>query len=128
MYENFYFRLKKKTIFHIFPDIAQFLLSVFELAVWQHVVIVSHDSHLVAIRKLKCYCTKLHRIVKQIHIDKGNLHGQWKVVALSQVYKNLRIPSSETEKCNTALYIECRSYAGTRTRTHQPVLVLVLMQ
>ena len=45
-----------------------------------------------------------------------------------KIFTSERIPSSETEKCNTALYIECRSYAGTRTRTrtHQPVLGLGL--
>ena len=70
------------------------------------------------------------------YILTGNLHGQWKVIALSQVYKNLRIPSSENEKCSSALqqycslyrmYIICRysysySYSSTstctRTRTH----------
>ena len=122
--KNFTSNLKERlfsTYFLIFRNFC------FPFLNWLHVVIVSHDMiQLVAIHKLKCHCTKLHRIVKQIYIDEGNLHGQWKVIALSQVYKNLRIPSSEAEKCNTALYIECRSYAGTRTRTRQPVLGLGL--
>ena len=108
-YEIFWFRLKKPEtlVFHTFHYIAPFLLSVFELATSCN--FVSHHSQYVAVRKLKCHCSKLHRIVKQIYIDKGNLHGQWAVGALSQVYKNLRIPFSETEKCNTAAYIQCRS-------------------
>ena len=41
----------------------------------------------------------LHR-----YIDKDNSPGQWAVGAMSHVYKNLKIPFSETEKCNTAAY------------------------
>ena len=76
---------------------------------WQQVVNVSHDSRHVTIRKLKCHCIKLHRIIKQIYIGKDNLHGQWAVGALSRVFKNLRTPLSETEQCKTAAYLECRS-------------------
>ena len=65
---------------------------------WQQVVNVSHDSQYVAKRKLKCHCIRLHRIIKQIYIDKDNLHGQWAVGALSQVCKNLRTLLSETEQ------------------------------
>ena len=43
--------------------------------------------------------------------------------ALSQFYKNLRIPFSETEKFKTAAYMECKSKGSTRTR--QPVLLLM---
>ena len=67
-------------------------------------------------------------MVKQMYcIDKENVYEEWVVGAMSKVYKNLRIPFSETEKCNTAAYIECiigrYSYwysstsTGTRTRT-----------
>ena len=51
----------------------------------------------------------LHRIIKQIYIDKDNLHGQWAVGALSQVFKNLRTLLSETEQQKSAAYIECWS-------------------
>ena len=43
---------------------------------------------------------------------------------MSQVYNNLRIPLSETEKCNIAACIECiigrysYSHSSTSTRTH----------
>ena len=48
--------------------------------------------------KLKCHCIRLQRIIKQIYIDKDDLHGQWAVGALSQVFKNMRILLSETEQ------------------------------
>ena len=119
MYENCYFRLKTKSVH--FMILRNFCFLFWN---WQQVVIVSHGSRYIAICKLKCHYTKLHRKVKQIYTDKRNLHGQWAVGALSQFYKNLRIPFSETEKCNTATYIECRSKASTHTR--QPVLILLL--
>ena len=48
-------------------------------------------------------------ITSDLYIDKENLHGQWAVGPLSQDYKNVKIPFSEIEKCNTAAYIEYRS-------------------
>ena len=95
--KNFITDFKKDTIFHTFHDIVQFC---FPFLNWQQVVIISHNSQYLAIHKLKCHCIKLQQI-----FDKGNLHGQWAVGAVSQVYKNLRIPFSETEKCNIAAYI-----------------------
>ena len=74
---------------------------------WPQVVNVRHDSQYVAKRKFKCHCIRLHRIIKQIYIDKDNLHGQWAVGALSQVFKNLRTLLSETEQQKSAAYIEC---------------------
>ena len=59
---------------------------------------MSATTAYVAKRKLKCHCIRLHRIIKQMHIDKDNLHGQWAVGALSQVCKNLRTLLSETEQ------------------------------
>ena len=65
IYENFYFRLNKDTLF---------------------------SAHLATSckcqprHKSKCHCTKLHGIVKQIYIDKGNFDGRWAVGALSQVF------------------------------------------
>ena len=44
---------------------------------WHKIVNVSHDSQHVAIRKLKCQCIKLHKIIKHIY-------WQWVVGALSQ--------------------------------------------
>ena len=57
-------------------------------------------------------------MTKSIYVDNGQL-SQVQVIGL-----NLSIPLSETEKCNTAAYIECiighYSY-------HQPGLGLVFM-
>ena len=40
-------------------------------------------------------------------LNKDNLYGHWAVGATSRVNKNIRIPFPETDKCNTAAYIEC---------------------
>ena len=107
IYENFYFRLEKNTLFSTHFMILNNFCFLF--LNWQQVVNVSHDSQYVAKRKLKCHCIRLHRIIKQIYIDKDNLHGQWAIGALSQVFKNLRTLLSETEQQKSAAYIECWS-------------------
>ena len=96
IYENFYFRLKKNTLFSTHFMILHNFCFLF--LNWQQVVNVSHDSQYVAKRKLKCHWIRLHRIIKQIYIDKDNLHGQWAAGALSQVFSNLRTLLSGTEQ------------------------------
>ena len=92
IYEKFYFRLFS-IHFMILHNFCFLFLN------WQKVVNVSHDSQYVAKSTLKCHCIRLHRIIKQIYIDKDNLHGQcWAVGALSQVCKNPRTPLSETKQ------------------------------
>ena len=104
---KFYFRLEKNTLFSTHFMILHNFCFLF--LNWQQVVNVSHDSQYVAKRKLKCHCIRLHRIIKQIYIDKDNLQGQWAVGALSQVFKNLRTLLSETEQQKSDAYIECWS-------------------
>ena len=96
---------------------------------WQQVVDVSHDSQYVAKCKLKCHCIRLHRIIKQIYIDKDNLHGQWAVGAFSQNFKNLRTLLSRDRTIKICClyrmliidrysYLYSYSSTSTRTRTH----------
>ena len=104
---------------------------------WQQVVNVSHDSQYVAKRNLKCHWIKLHRIIKQIYIDKDNLHGQWAAGALSQVCNNLKTLLSGTEqKKICCLYLLYRmliidryshlySYSSTSTRTRTRTHVII---
>ena len=107
IYENFYFRLENNTLFSTHFMILHNFCFLF--LNWPQVVNVRHDSQYVAKRKFKCHCIRLHRIIKQIYIDKDNLHGQWAVGALSQVFKNLKTLLSETEQQKSAAYIECWS-------------------
>ena len=55
--ENFYFRLKKNTLFSTHLMILRNFCFLF--LNWQQTVNVSHDSQHVAIHKLKCQCIKL---------------------------------------------------------------------
>ena len=116
--------LKKNTLFSThFMILHNFCILFLN---WQQVVNVSHDSQYVAKCKLKCHCIRLHRIIKQIYIDKDNLHGQWAVWALSQNFKNLRTLLSRDQTTQICclyrmliidLYSYLYSYSSTSTRT-----------
>ena len=85
---------------------------------WQQVVNVCHDSQYVAKRKLKCQCIRLHRIIKQIYIDKDNSHAIWglscqepktiKICCLYMLYRMLILDRYSYSSTSTQ----------TRTRTH----------
>ena len=132
IYENFYFRLEKNTLFSTHFMILHNFCFLF--LNWQQVVNVSHDSQYVAKCKLKCHCIRLHRIIKQIYIDKDNLHGQWAVGALFQNFKNLRtlLSRDQTTKicCLYRMLIIDRysylySYSSTSTRTRTRTHVII---
>ena len=134
IYENFYFRLENNTLFSTHFMILHNFCFLF--LNWPQVVNVRHDSQYVAKHKFKCHCIRLHRIIKQIYIDKDNLLGQWAVGALSQVFKNLRSQDSLVRDRTTKIcclywmliidwysYLYSYSSTSTRTRTRTHVII-----
>ena len=123
--------LKKEIIFHTFHDIAQCLHSVFLTGNCN--VIVSHGRRYVATCKLKCHCTKLHRIVKQIYIywqrEITWTMGSWSFVpGLSESEDPLFRVWKMQYCCLYRMYIIGRysysySYSSTRTGTRTHVII-----
>ena len=105
----------KKTIFHTFHDIAQFLLSVLH---WQRVVIISLDSQYYAIRKLKCHCTKSHRIFNRYILTKGIYMDNGQLELGSTLIKIWGFPFQILKNAMLLLIYDV---------DHRPVLVLLLI-
>ena len=117
MYEIFYFKLKKETLFSTHLMILRNFCFLFFN--WKQVVIVSYDSQYVVIRKLKCHYTKLHRTVKQIYI----------------LAKGICMDNGQLELCPRFIRIWRFHFQRLRNPIlllilnvdHRPVLVLVLV-
>ena len=115
---------------HYFPYLSRYYPNFALFLNWQQVVIVSHDSQYFAIRKRRCRCTKLHRIVKHIYI----CIYIWQVNFLSFIFLKIIVTCGLCYLCE-GRWFQCIGYNytanmdymhGPRCPLHENPLKLIL--
>ena len=122
---------------HYFPHISWYC-TIFAFCFWTGNKLLMSATTANTSQNVSCHWIRLHRIIKQIYIDKDNLHGQWAAGALSQVCNNLSEDSLVRDRtikicCLYMLYrmliidrySHLYSYSSTSTRTRTRTHVII---